>query len=158
MFLAESCASTIERANLDGGNIASTQTTITGSIAVDSTGQTIYWGTPNTITRANFALGNPLPISSDPVAVVLGLDFAPKGIALDAAGGNVYWVDVGGNINRAPLDRSSNPTVLLSGIGSPQGIALDLTARKLYWTDPLAGTINRCNLDGSHVEKLVDPA
>src|SRR5439155_17932876 len=88
----------------------------------------------------------------------------PRAIALDAAGGKMYWVDNGilgnGDIRRANLDGTS-PEILLRDSNGPNGIALDLSAGKMYVADngggqPQApGTIVRANLDGTGKEVLL---
>ncbi|RIK72126.1 MAG: hypothetical protein DCC67_19700, partial [Planctomycetota bacterium] len=83
--------------------------------------------------------------------------YNPRGMALDLAGGKMYWVDHNaGRVQRANLD-GSNAEILLSGFGNGTlvGIELDLAAGKMYWTNYSAGTIQRANLDGSGVENLV---
>ena len=80
---------------------------------------------------------------------------APFGIALDVAGGKMYWTG-GYGIRRANLDGSQRET-LVSGYG-PYGIALDVAGGKMYWTGQTSagpGAIWRANLDGSQRETLV---
>ena len=77
-------------------------------------------------------------------------------IALDMAGGKMYWTDRTGEpytIQRANLDGSQRET-LVSG-SYYDGIALDVAGGKMYWTNPDLGTIQRANLDGSQRETLV---
>ena len=77
-----------------------------------------------------------------------------RGIALDVAGGKMYWAELGGKIQRANLDGSGFED-LVTGLGYPHGIALDVVGGKMYWTDHWTGKIQRANLDGSGVEDLV---
>jgi DNA-binding beta-propeller fold protein YncE len=84
----------------------------------------------------------------------------PAGIALDVAGGKMYWTDFGGSspgdlgdIRRANLDGSGQQT-LVSGL-RPIGIALDVAGGKMYWTDTTNDTISRANLDGTGQQTLV---
>ena len=91
----------------------------------------------------------------------LGLSFS---LALDVAGGQMYWTTVGeageagaGTIYRASLD-GSNVEVLLTGLAFPIFLALDVAGGQMYWTDlgeAGAGTIYRASLDGSNVEVLL---
>jgi len=107
----------------------------------------IYWtdrGTDN-IRRANLDGSN-----------VEGLPpFAqarPEGIALDVAGGKMYWHNI--DIFRANLDDGSNLETLVTGFSGIRGnIALDLVRGKMYWGD--SEKIRRANLDGSDVEDVV---
>ena len=74
----------------------------------------------------------------------------PRAIALDEAGGTMYWSETGA-VRRANLDGSGVTTVVSTSFG--QGIALDVAAGRLYWAD--GGAIRRANLDGSGVETIV---
>ena len=84
-----------------------------------------------------------------------GLD-DPHGIALDVAGGKMYWTDDSADrIQRANLDGSNIENLITHGLNDPYGIALDVAGGKMYWADEGANKIQRANLDGSNVETLV---
>jgi len=95
--------------------------------------------------------------------VPLGLTTTPKQLALDVAGGKVYWSDRGDlgdqrvnpKIMRANLDGSSVETIVSTDLMSAVGIALDTANGKVYFTDRYANNIKRANLDGSDVEVVV---
>ena len=103
----------------------------------------IYWTSydPSKIQWIN-------PGSSNIEDFVTGLD-RPYSIALDIAGGKMYWADWQTNkIQRSNLDGSGGVEDLLTGLeGGPSGIALDVAGGKMYWT--VYGKIQRSNLDGS---------
>ena len=82
---------------------------------------------------------------------------SPQGIALDVAGGKMYWTDtITVKIQRANLDGSDVQDLVTQGlIGPPYGIALDVAGGKMYWTDFGPSKIQRANLDGTDVETLV---
>ena len=82
---------------------------------------------------------------------------APQGIALDVAGGKMYWTDGGKiRIRRAALDGTSVQDFIREGItGAPQGIALDVAGGKIYWANTGADKIQRANLDGTNIQDLV---
>lgn len=87
------------------------------------------------------------------------------GIALDLAGGHVYWTQKGGNnaglgsIRRAGLDipsgeeaaHRSDIDILFDALPEPIDLDLDLTQRMLYWTDrgnaPRGNTVSRAPMD-----------
>jgi hypothetical protein len=76
-------------------------------------------------------------------------------MALDVAGGKMYWSDYGTNyVQRANLDGTGVET-LVTGLGNPRQIALDLSAGKMYWSDNGTDKIQRANLDGTSVEDLI---
>ena len=81
-----------------------------------------------------------------------GLDY-PYGIALDMAGGKIYWTGTG-KIQRADLN-GSNVEDLFTGLDYPYGIALDMAGGKIYWTDWDSGKIQCADFNGSNVEDLV---
>ena len=79
----------------------------------------------------------------------------PIDMALDLAGGKMYWMDQGTDkIQRANLD-GSNIQDVISGLSYPVGLALDVAGGEMYWTDLDTDKIQRANLDGSDVEDLV---
>ena len=87
------------------------------------------------------------------------------GIALDVAGGKVYWTQKGGDnagagsIRRAGLEiprgedaaHRSDIEVLFDGLPEPIDLELDLTQRMIYWTDrgdgPRGNTVSRAPMD-----------
>jgi hypothetical protein len=120
-------AGTIRRYNLDGSG---EEILITGllrpsAIALDVHGGKMYFNTqqypekPGTVNRANLdGSDQKLLVSRDGTNV--------PGIALDLAGGKVYWSEgFIGNIGRANLD-GTGPETLLSGLGIPRKIALQI--------------------------------
>ena len=114
----------------------------------------MYWTDAKTIQRAN------LDGSQKEILVSGG---SPYGIALDVAGGKMYWTGWNGQsetIQRANLDGSQRETLISSGDELYGGIALDVAGGKMYWRnyvfsreggDPRV-TIERANLDGSQRE------
>ena len=146
--------------------------TITVTIHVtDSTdppvlGVYMYWADTgaNKIQRANLDGSN----VQDLVPAGSG---RPVGIALDLAGGKMYWTDRDkadetdptgrSSIQRANLDGSNVETLVLGGNSVKEYIALDISGGKMYWSEwihPAIGAdsrIRRANLDGSNIEDIV---
>jgi hypothetical protein len=103
------------------------------------------------------------PDGSDPKVLVTECHL-PDGIAVDVAAGHIYWTNMGsspavndGSIERADLD-GNNRTVIIppGGTYTPKQIQLDKANGKLYWCDREGMRVMRSNLDGSHVETLVE--
>ena len=142
-------------------------TTLTAEIPVTaSRGKdllTIFWTDyeTNKIQQATVeqAIRSNLDPSDVEDLVTQGLR-TPYAIALDVAGGKMYWTDLSTDkIQRANLDGSNAEDLVTQGLSVPSGIALDVAGGKMYWTD--SGTdsgtdkIQRANLDGSNVQDLV---
>jgi DNA-binding beta-propeller fold protein YncE len=87
--------------------------------------------------------GNDLNIE----VLVTGLKL-PEGIALDVAGGKMYWI-APGKIQWANLD-GSNVETLITDLALPRDIALDVADGKMYL---VTSQFWRANLDGSNFQK-----
>jgi hypothetical protein len=62
-----------------------------------------------------------------------------------------------GSINRADLDgRNITSIVPAGGTFTPKQLQLDKKNGKLYWSDREGMRVMRCDLDGAHVETLID--
>jgi len=87
----------------------------------------------------------------------------PDGIVVDVADGHIYWTNMGnpgandGSIDRADLDGRNITNIVSTGrTFTPKQLQLDKKNRKLYWSDREGMRVMRCDLDGSHVETLLD--
>jgi hypothetical protein len=153
IFWTDETAGTIGRANIDGSgatNILQTNVPPQG-IAAGPNG-TIYWGdyATDTVHRINSDGSGNTSIATGAGEV--------RGIAVDSAGGKVYWADSGGGyptIQRSNLDGSDVQSIVTSSYLPGQfysaiGVALDLPDGKVFWTDPAGGSIWSSNLDGSN--------
>ena len=87
----------------------------------------------------------------------------PDGLVADMASGYLYWTNMGnpkandGSILRSDLDgRHMTNIVAPGGTFTPKQLQLDKENGKLYWCDREGMRVMRANLDGSHVETLVD--
>ena len=112
----------------------------------------IYWTDLETrkIQRANLDGTNIQDIAT--AAPVI-----PLGVALDVAGGKMYWVDwfLTGSIRQANLDGTNVQDIITEGLENPWNIALDIANEKIYWADIETGKIQRANLDGTNIQDIV---
>jgi hypothetical protein len=102
--------------------------------------------------------------AQNPVARVLvaSAGQGPDGVAVDVAGGHIYWTGMGvpsandGFIRRSDLDGTNVKTLVpAGGTFTPKQIKLDVAGGKMYWSDREGMRVMRANLDGSSVEALV---
>ena len=87
----------------------------------------------------------------------------PDGIAVDVSAGHIYWTNMGvfdlndGSIERADIDGNNRKVIVPEGSTfSPKQIQLDKENGKLYWCDREGMRVMRSNLDGSHIETLIE--
>ncbi len=124
-------------------------TSVPRDLAIDSAGGTLYltnsWGK---IQRLNVDGSGFQP------NLITGLE-SPQHLALDVAGGKVYWT-APGSIWRATLT-GKNREKLIADLGAIGSIAV--AGSKIYWTeenknDTKSGKVRRAALDGSNVQTL----
>jgi hypothetical protein len=103
------------------------------------------------------------PDGSDVKVLVTGRTGIPDGIAVDVKRGHIFWTGMGvpnaddGFIDRSDLDgRRLTRIVPAGGAFTPKQLKLDSKNGKLYWADREGMRVMRSNLDGSHVETLVE--
>lgn len=137
------------------------------SIATGTDGSSSANGTPR-IFFLDILGGRVLstdPSGQNVEVLVTGATGTPDGIAVDVAGGHLFWTNMGvanaddGFIDRTNLDGTALTTVVPpGGTFTPKQLKLDSKNGKLYWSDREGMRVMRSNLDGSVVETLVEPA
>ena len=87
----------------------------------------------------------------------------PDGLVVDAAAGHLYWTNMGnpkkndGTILRSDLDGKNIVTIVPpGGTFTPKQLQFEKKSGKLYWSDREGMRVMSANLDGSHIETLVD--
>jgi len=100
-----------------------------------------------------------------PRTLVSSAGKGPDGIAVDVAGGHLFWTTMGvpadndGSLRRSELDGSKITTIVATGMTyTPKQLKLDQVAQKLYWADREGMRIQRAATDGSELETLVTVA
>ena len=85
----------------------------------------------------------------------------PRGIALDVAGGKIYWTNAGffaSEIQQANLD-GTNIQNVVNELDYPKSIALDVAGGKIYWANAgfwaTKARIQRANLDGTNIQNIL---
>jgi hypothetical protein len=89
----------------------------------------------------------------------------PDGVAVDVQAKQIYWTNMGkvkdddGSIQRLDLDGGNLTTIVpVGGTFTAKQLKLDKKNGKLYWSDREGMRVMRANLDGSHVETLIEAA
>ena len=103
------------------------------------------------------------PDGSDLKTIITEGRRLPDGIVVDVEAGHIYWTNMGnlkandGSIERSDLDGTNITTIVpAGGTFTPKQLQLDKANGKLYWSDREGMRVMRCNLDGSHIETIVD--
>ena len=139
----------IRRSGLTGRNVQSVKTGINVpvDIALDATGETLYWATANGKVKSQPTEGSTRGTN------ILDNLADPRGIVV--SDGFLYWSESLGRLRRLNLtDPEANVETLVTGLGEPLSLAIG--RGKMYWTEQGArgGLLQRANLDGSNVEEL----
>jgi DNA-binding beta-propeller fold protein YncE len=152
----------IQRSNLDGTGVATPFASVPffRGLAIDSAHGFMYWTTSDTSTTGRIFRGNLNGTGAQVVVQASGNPFKPGNIALDAAGGKIYWTDpVAHFVRRANLDGTIVQDLRGGAFANPtKGIALDLAGGVIYWGEDvfdadsgalIFGQIWKMNLDGT---------
>ncbi|MEX1019347.1 MAG: hypothetical protein WDZ49_06790 [Litorilinea sp.] len=147
----------IRRANLDGTGVEDVfvhsggGTVIFSGLALDPAGDTLYWtyyifggeqSYTGSIWRANLDGSNPAELIPELTT--------PRTLALDVAGGKLYWSQTTA-IQRANLDGSDVENVVFDANQTAYGVALDVPNQHIYWTDTRNQSILRATLAGAEI-------
>jgi hypothetical protein len=155
---------TMNRANLDGsGQEVLFSTPFHRGLAIDHLNGKMYWSTSNTQFKGEIWRSNLDGSGREAVVTSLDAEFKPNKLALDIAGGKIYWTDyVVDIVRRSNLDGSGIETLFTPPFNrNPQAITLDLQAGVVYWGQDLeieghTGKIMTMGLDGSNPQDFLD--
>ncbi|MEP6645675.1 MAG: PKD domain-containing protein [Saprospiraceae bacterium] len=156
LFFIDYGTGLLQKLPLDGSSV-STVLDINGKagvgLAYDDVNEKIYFSDFEVTPEGKIWRMNPDGSSLE--AIVTGIA-DPYGIALDVAGGKVYWTDDAGNISRANLDGTSQEIGIVNiAAGQMRAIALDPENNKMYFYEVNAEILYVANLDGSNPLPLV---
>jgi sugar lactone lactonase YvrE len=183
MYWTDPVEGSIHRASLDGSNV---KALITGpdspvALALDAAGSQMYWMSwrdwrGSSIHRASLngsyvetLLGllsrtgsmsiHRASLDGSYVETLVTGEGYPVALALDVAGGQMYWTVLdgrGGRIHRASLNGSNVEVLFTEQLYHPVALALDVVGGQMYWMslrmDGRGGRTYRASLDGSNVE------
>jgi len=142
---------TIKRGNIDGTGTpitlfnASDGLVNARGLAIDAAGERIFWADRDAmkIQVGNInGLGSPITLFDEDDDLVSG----PWDIALDIAGGFIYWAN-GASVSKGSINGWGSP-IELFGSHIPIGVAVDPKAGKVFWAG-FEGYIMSGNSDGS---------
>lgn len=123
-----------------------TAPTLFASIALPSHAAQIYWSETFDIRRAELDGSN--------VTTVVPNAYA-YGVAVDSAGGHLYWTDSTSSVLRSDLDGSNVAPVVSSP--APIAVQVDPAAGLLWWSDVEMDEIRYSNLDSTGVGSILYP-
>lgn len=136
--------SKIQRKPLSGGAVQDmldmslvASSTVTG-MAVDPVARQVYVATPGTSVRIRrFSIDNPGTSTVVALYNETGCNIcSPQGLAVDVAGGYLYWADLAnGKIARRALDLATPIQDVVTGLAQPNGLVLDPANDRIYFID-----------------------
>ncbi len=120
------------------------------SLAIDSANDHLYWGVQVSRGNAQIRRSN---LDGTAVRTIRTLTSAPSSIAIDSAGGMVYWANnASGKIKRSSITGgNAKVTAIVQGLSNPT--AITLSNGYLYWAEATGG-ISRMSLTAE--EKTVE--
>jgi hypothetical protein len=170
----------VMRANLDGSQVETLVDTSNGEarpgrdetkccvgITVDPKLGKIYWtqkgptkGGTGSLRRANIDIPKgETPANRSDIEVLLDQLPEPIDLELDLKNRVLYWTDRGdpprGNtVNRVPIDKKSEPEILIKHLMEGIGIALDIPGDRMFVTD-FAGSVYSADLSGKNERNML---
>ena len=135
-------ADEIWRANPDGSNVvklADTNTSPSG-LAIDTVNDYIYFITYNGTMLHRLELDGKNSMAVSGALSGQGID-----VAVDPAGGKVYYTKRDGGVYRANLNGTNHET-FITGQSVAQGLSIDVESNKVYWINAASGTIRYADL------------
>jgi hypothetical protein len=157
-FTSSTANPRLRRIDLDGGN----DTAIVS--AFDVAPQVAPWGIDLRVQTSQlyWADGGLLGVRSADldgtnIQNLVTTGFSTRALAIDEAGGFVFWSEVGAGfeINRATLSGAGSTAFITGLAGVPNDLEVDPVGGKLYWVIQTPGLIQRADLDGSNVETIL---
>ena len=127
-------------------NLASNVEGVT-SLAVDEANGLIYWGVQ--VGRSGGKIQRSRLNGRNIQTLKDRLTSIPMGIALDAAGGTIYWTSASGKIRSMATEGSTKVTKILEDLANPTVLAV--SNGYLYWVEPL-GRVRRVSLTATRKE------
>lgn len=164
LFWGDQTAEVVGRAGINGENPEVIRSTaFHRGIAVDSVNDKLYWSTSISQFKGEILRSNLDGSGLETVVTSNDARFKPAQMALDLAGGKIYWTDyVVDVVRRSNLDGTNIETLFVAPFNrNPRGITLDLAGGKVYWgqdieIEGLPGKIMRMNLDGTQPETIIE--
>jgi hypothetical protein len=164
-----SSGSVLQRVNFDGTGqegLGPSGGSVPTDIALNVASDTMYWSVRGIgIRRASLSgAGATTLVSQSLLDSLVGVDPLVRaddvtGIALDIAGGRIYWAN-GNDVNSMPASGVVTATdavhqFALSGAGDINKIKLDLDNGFVYWTNNAGSVVQRAGLTGAGQTTLV---
>lgn len=158
--------SKVQRKSLAGGavedifDLSSVSSSAITGMAVDPVARQVYVATPGSSTRIRrFPIDNPTSPSAFVQFNETGCLCSPQGLALDLAGGFLYWADLNNDkIARKALDLATPIANVVTGLDQPAALALDVANDRVYFSQQSPNRISYALLSSpTTIVDLVNP-
>ena len=113
------------------------------SLAVDSANGLLYFGVQMGANRGAIRSAN---LNGRNVQTLKTLTSVPMGIAIDSAGGTVYWTNSRGRIQSIPTEGSAKITNVLQNLSKSDGTRSPCQTAMLYWGEATWEALRRMSL------------
>jgi DNA-binding beta-propeller fold protein YncE len=138
-----------------------TTTPFNRGLALDTLHGRMYWTT--SVTASSGQILSAALDGTDQQTVQTYAASKPGNLAIDPAGGKLYWTDpLAGYVRRSNLDGSSVQNLFDARLlGRPKGVAVNPAANEMYFAldieqdeSPLMGLLYRMDLDGNNPQPI----
>jgi PKD repeat protein len=151
IYISDSGADKIYRANLDGSNFEDFRTGVDqpNGLSIDYTENQIYWDTSSGIQRGNLNDANVNQVED----FVTGQSNDPDGLSVDVLNRKLYWINYNGDIGVKNLD-GTGERILIAAV---EGGTIKVIKDRIYYDEYIGSgdiRLKSAALDGTNVTTI----